>query len=73
MESLKGYLQQYSITPVIQTLVIRFANYLDRLDSSSTFVENSIKLNVLEITVYRIKYSTVYWLLELQIMRGRKI
>ena len=73
MESLKGYLQQYSITPVIQTLVIRFANYLDRLDSSSTFVENSIKLNVLEITVYRIKYSTVYWLLELQIMRGRKV
>jgi hypothetical protein len=27
----------------------------------------------LEITVYRIKYSTVLWLLELQNRRGRKV
>jgi hypothetical protein len=30
------------------------------------------KLTCLEITGYRIKYSTVLWLLELQISRGRK-
>ena len=37
------------------------------------FVENSTKLTCLEITCYRIKYSTMLWLLELQIRRGRKV
>ena len=37
------------------------------------FVENSTKLSYLEITLYRIKYSTVLWLIELQIKRIRKV
>ena len=36
-------------------------------------VENSKKLSYLEITGYWIKYSTVLWLIELQIRRGQKI
>ena len=32
-----------------------------------------LKLTCLEITCYRIKYSTVLWLTELQIMRGWKV
>ena len=31
------------------------------------------KLTCLEIAGYRIKYSTVVWLIELQIRRGRKV
>jgi hypothetical protein len=61
-----------SITPLIRTLVIRFANYPDRLRRSGISTENSTKLTCLEITGYRIKYSTVFWLLELQIRRGRR-
>ena len=38
--------------------------YPDRLGPSRKFVENSTKLTCLEITGYRIKYSTVLWLLE---------
>jgi hypothetical protein len=49
----------YSRTPLIQTLVIRTANYPDRLGPSGKFVENSTKLTCLEITGYLIKYSTV--------------
>jgi len=49
------------------------STYPDRLGPSVKFVENSTKLTCLEITVYRIKYSTVLWLLELQIRRGRKV
>jgi hypothetical protein len=45
----------------------------DRLGPSVKYVENSTKLNCLEITGYQIKYSTVLWLLELQIRRGRKL
>jgi len=63
---------QYSRTPLSQTLVIRI-NYPDRLGLSGKFVENSTKLTCLEITGYRTKYSTVLWLLELQIRRGRKV
>ena len=37
------------------------------------FVENSTKLTCLEINGYRIKYSTVLWLVELQIRSGRKV
>jgi len=37
------------------------------------FVENPITLTCPEFTGYRIKYSTVLWLLELQIRRGRQV
>jgi hypothetical protein len=40
--------------------------YPDRLGPSGKFVRNSTKLTSLEITDYRIKYSTVLWLIELQ-------
>jgi len=43
------------------------AVYPDRqLSRSCKFVENSTKLSCLEITGYRIKYSTVLWFLEPQ-------
>jgi hypothetical protein len=58
----------YSRTPLI-----RNADYPDRLSPSRKFVENSTKLTCLEIIGYRIKYSTVLRLLELQIGRGRKV
>jgi len=60
-------------TPLIRTLVIAIANYPEQLDPSGKFVEISTKLTCLEITGYRIKYSRVLWLLELQIRSGRKI
>ena len=72
----KEFLDQlgnYSITPLSRTLVIRIANYTDRLGPSGKSVENSTQLTSLEITGYRIKYSTVLWLLEPQIRRGRKV
>jgi hypothetical protein len=50
------------------------AHYPVRLGpSSGKLVENCTKLIFLEITGYRIKYSTVLWLLELQIRRGLKL
>jgi len=49
------------------------ACYPDRLGPSYIFVENSTKLTYIEMTGYRVKYSTVLWLLELQIRRGRKV
>jgi len=52
---------------------MRTANYPDRLGPSGKFVDNSTKQMCLEITGYQIKYSTVLWLLELQIRRGRKV
>ena len=63
---------KYSRTPLIRKLAIRIANYPDRLGLSGKFVENFIKLNCVEITRYLIKYSTVLWLLELEIRRGRR-
>jgi hypothetical protein len=54
-------------------LVIRIANYPDRLGPLGKFVENSTKLTCLGITGYRIKYSTVLWLLELQNRCGKKV
>ena len=59
--------------PLIRTLVIRMANYPDRPGRSGKFVENSTKLTCLEISVYRFKYNTVLWHLELQIRRGRQV
>jgi len=67
-------LNTYSRTPLIRTLVIRIANYPDPLGSlGKKFIENSTKINCLEIIGIRIKYSTVLWLLELQIRRDRKV
>jgi hypothetical protein len=63
----------YSRTPLIRTLVIQMANYPVRLGPSGKFIHHSTKLTCLEITGYRIKYSTVLWFLELQIGRGRKV
>jgi hypothetical protein len=63
----------YSRTPLNRTLFIRIANYPDQLAPSGKFVEISTKLTCLEITGYRIKYSTVLWLLDLQIRRGRNV
>jgi len=62
-----------SRTPFVLKLVIRIANYPERLDSSVKFVENSIQLTCLEITGYGIRYSTVLRFLELQIRRGRNV
>jgi len=57
----------------MRTLVIQTANYPNQLGPWDKFVENSKKLTCLEITGYRIKYSRVLWLLELQIRHGRKV
>jgi len=62
----------YSRTTLIQTLVILIDKYPDRLGPSGKFVENSRNLN-LEITGYRIKYSTASLILEPKISRGRKV
>ena len=49
------------------------ADHPDRLGPSNKFVENSTKLTCLEITLCRIKYSTVLWLLVFQIRCGRNV
>jgi len=54
-------------------LVIWIANNLDRFGPLGKFVKNSTNLTCLEITGYRIKYSTVLQLLELQIRCGQKV
>jgi len=63
----------YSTTPTIRTLVIRIANCPYELGHSGELVENFTKLTCLDITGYRIKYSTQLWLPETQIRRGRKV
>ena len=70
----------FLLTPVV---VQQNSNYPDAgypelqlsgsLGLSGKFVENSTKLNRLQITGYLIKCSTVLWLIELQIGRGRKV
>ena len=47
--------------------------YTDRFGPSGKCVENPTKISCLEITGYRIKYSRLSWLLELQIRLGRKV
>jgi len=54
-------------------MVILIANYPDRLGLSGQFVEYSTQLSCLEVNGYRIKYSAVLWLPQLQIRRGRKV
>jgi hypothetical protein len=66
------FLRQYSRTPLIWTLVVRIPSYPDRLGPSGRFVEKCKKPICLEITGYRSKYTTLLWLLELQIRRGRE-
>ena len=60
----------YIRTPLIRKLVTLIANYLDQLGPLGKSVKNSTELTCLEITSYRIKYSRVLWLLELQIRLG---
>jgi hypothetical protein len=43
------------------------AGYPDQLCPTGKFVGNYTKLTGLEVTGYRIKYSTVLWLLEIHI------
>ena len=66
-------IMHYSRKPLIRKLVIRNANYPDRFGPLGKFVENSTKLTCLEITGYRIKYSTVLWLIELRVRRSRNV
>ena len=54
---------QYRRTHLIRRLVIGIANFPDRLGPSGKFVDNSTKLNCLEITGYAIKYRTLLWLI----------
>jgi len=63
--------RKYSRTPLFRKPVIRITRNPDRLGPSGKYVENSTKLTSLEITDNRIKYSTVLWLLELQIRRSK--
>ena len=49
------------------------AGYPDRFGPSRKFVKNSTKLTCLEITGYRMKYSTVLWLIALQTKSGREV
>jgi hypothetical protein len=70
---LRKTLHNYSTTPLIRTLVFGIANYPDQLDPSEKFIHSSTKLTFLEITGYRIKYSTVLGLLELQIRHGKSV
>jgi len=60
---------------LVYTVKLHFpdAGYPDRLRPSGKFVKNSTKLTCPEITIYGIKYSTLLWLLERQIRRGRKV
>ena len=53
-----GIRLKYGRTPLIRTPVIRNANYPDRFGPSGKFVAYSTKLTCLEITGYRITYST---------------
>jgi len=73
MRDVHNDLLRYSRTPLIRALVIPVADYPDRLGPSRKLVENSTKPIFFEIPDYRIRYSTVLWLLELQIRRGRKV
>ena len=73
MERRKETCLDYSRTPFTRTRVIRISNHPDRLAPWGEFVENSTKLTCFKITSYRIKYSTVLWLIELQIRRGRMV
>jgi len=63
----------YNKTPFTRVQVNRFSSHPVRLGLLGRFVDNSKIRTCLEITGYRIKYSTVLWCLELQIRLGRKV
>ena len=67
------FFSEYSIIPLNLKLVNRSSNYSDRLGPPSNFVENSTELTCLETAGYRVKYSTVLWLIEPKIRRGRRV
>jgi hypothetical protein len=71
--TLAQFFSEYSVTQLLRKLVIRISNYSSLLGPSGNFDENSTKLTCLEIAGYGIKYSTVLWLIELQIRRGRMV
>jgi hypothetical protein len=56
-----------------QNSMYRNIGYPDWLGPLDKFVDNSTKLTCLEITGYLIKYSTVLWLLELQMRHGKNV
>jgi hypothetical protein len=64
---------QYSRNLLIQAFVNRITNYPDQLDPSGKLIDNSTKLTCLEHSDYRIEYSTVLWLIELQTGRVRRV
>ena len=74
MPILSGFLypQQLQCLLNYQNSAYPDAGYPDRLGPLNKFVENSTKPTYLDITGYRIKYSAVLRLLELQIrwMKG---
>jgi len=49
------------------------STYPDQLGAWGKFVKNSTELTCLEISGYRIMYSTVFYLLEFHIRSGRKV
>ena len=67
------YLHYPCLFHLITVLIATIANYPDRLGPSDKSVENSTEITGFETAGYRIKYSTVLWLLELQIRRGRMV
>jgi hypothetical protein len=71
--ALGEFFSKYCVTQLIRMLVIRISDYSSLLGPSGNFVGNSTKLTCLEIAGYKIKYSTVLWLTELQIKCGRKV
>jgi len=58
--------------PLLRVLAIRIAIFPDPFGPPGKFVANSIIQTFHEISHYRIKYSTVLWLLELQISHSRQ-
>ena len=69
---------KYGRTPLIRKLVIRIGlnllvNETSGNETSGKYFENSTKLTCLQIAGYRITHSTVLWLLEVKIRRGRKV
>jgi hypothetical protein len=56
--------QEGGIYAIQQNSIYPNSGYPDRSGPSGKFVENSSKVTCLEITGYRLKYSTVLWFLE---------
>ena len=70
LSTVELHILKHSRIPLIGTLAI--ADHRDHLGPSVKFVDNSIELTCLEITGYWLKYSTVLWLIELQIRCGER-